>query len=236
MNDFNVEEYLTIANEEKIKQGLENYIPLYPMLRVEKEKLYIGVMLVEENDNVWDLNETIKSKYWLLIDVKTNQVLAFNQTEKKDFVVENIVSKKKENKLKELAKYTIEKELQYKEYLLKDIKEEQLPLQKKLSSILGTEIDMEGEKVNLKDYLVANFEEELKSKISDLVSILIQSKYSSLTFYYDKLFEQIVEEYKNNRSMNKEKLKLCIEIMENYYDGVIGIANFFNLNLSKDYF
>lgn len=236
MNNFNVEEYLTIANEEKIKQGLENYIPLYPMLRLEKEKLYIGVMLVEENDNVWDLNETIKSKYWLLIDVKTNQVLAFNQTEKKDFVVENIVSKKKENKLKELAKYTIEKELQYKEYLLKDIKEEQLPLQKKLSSILGTEIDMEGEKVNLKDYLVANFEEELKSKISDLVSILIQSKYSSLTFYYDKLFEQIVEEYKNNRSMNKEKLKLCIEIMENYYDGVIGIANFFNLNLSKDYF
>ncbi len=236
MNNFNVEEYLTIANEEKIKQGLENYIPLYPMLRLEKEKLYIGVMLVEENDNVWDLNETIKSKYWLLIDVKTNQVLAFNQTEKKDFVVENIVSKKKENKLKELAKYTIEKELQYKEYLLKDIKEEQLPLQKKLSSILGTEIDMEGEKVNLKDYLVANFEVELKSKISDLVSILIQSKYSSLTFYYDKLFEQIVEEYKNNRSMNKEKLKLCIEIMENYYDGVIGIANFFNLNLSKDYF
>lgn len=70
----------------------------------------------------------------------------------------------------------------------------------------------------------------------DLVSILIQSKYSSLTFYYDKLFEQIVEEYKNNRSMNKEKLKLCFEIMENYYDGVIGIANFFNLNLSKDYF
>ena len=36
--------------------------------------------------------------------------------------------------------------------------------------------------------------------------------------------------------VNKEKIKLCIEIMENYYDGVIGIANFFNLNLSKDYF
>lgn len=229
MNNFNVEDYLTIANEVKMKQGLENSIPLYPMLRIEKEKLYIGVMLVEENENVWDLNEIIKPKYWLLIDIETNQVLEFNQIEKKDFVMENIILKKKETKPKELSKYTIEKELQYKEYLLKDIKEEQLPLQKKLSAILGTEIDLEGEKVNLNDYLFANFEEELKSKIEDLVSILIQSKYSSLTFYYDKLFKQIVEEYKHSKNINKEKLELCVEIMENYYDGVIGITNFFNL-------
>lgn len=229
MNNFNVEEYLTIANEEKIKHGLEHYVPLYPMLRKEKEKLYIGILLVEEHDNVWDLNETIKPTYWLLIDIKTNQVLEFNQTEHKDFVSGNVIIKKNGNKPKEISKYTIEKELQYKSYLLKDIKEEQLPLQKKLSSILGTKIDIEGEKVNLNDYLFSNFEEEIKSKIQDLVFILIQSKYGSLTYYYDKLFCQIVNEYKNNESIDKEKLELCIEIMENYYDGVIGISNFFNV-------
>ncbi len=29
--------------------------------------------------------------------------------------------------------------------------------------------------------------------------------------------------------VNKEKIKLCIEIMNYYYDGVIGIDNFFNI-------
>lgn len=37
----------------KRKKGLENYIPLYPMLRVEQEKLYIGVALTKDTDNIW---------------------------------------------------------------------------------------------------------------------------------------------------------------------------------------
>ena len=37
----------------KKKKRLENYIPLYPMLRVEQEKLYIGVALTKDTDNIW---------------------------------------------------------------------------------------------------------------------------------------------------------------------------------------
>ena len=53
MNNLNLDKYLNIVNEEKIKKGLTTYIPLYPMLRVENEKLYVGVMLTEEIDTVW---------------------------------------------------------------------------------------------------------------------------------------------------------------------------------------
>lgn len=55
------------------------------------------------------------------------------------------------------------------------------------------------------------------------------SKYGSLTFYYDNLFCQILNKYNNENVIDKEKIKLCIEIMNNYYDGVIGIDNFFNI-------
>ena len=54
MDNLKLERYLDIVNEEKIKRGLDNYIPLYPMLRVIDDKLYISVMLVNENDSVWD--------------------------------------------------------------------------------------------------------------------------------------------------------------------------------------
>ena len=62
-----------------------------------------------------------------------------------------------------------------------------------------------------------------------MVDILIQSKYGSITFYYDQLFNSILNEYKNNKKINKDRIKLCIEIMNNYYDGVICIDNVFNI-------
>ena len=72
-------------------------------------------------------------------------------------------------------------------------------------------------------------EEDIKQKIDDLVDILVQSKYGSITFYYDNLFKQIINDYKKDGTIIKDKIKLCIEIMNNYYDGVIGIDNFFNI-------
>ncbi len=225
----NLDKYLNIVNAEKIKKGLTTYIPLYPMLRVENKKLYIGLMLTNENDNVWSKESHIKPEYWVLIDINDDKILAFNKTEDKDFVDGNLVSKSTDNKQQEISKYTVEKTLQYKNYLIEDIKNEKLPLQKKLSSILSNEIEIDGEKVNINDYLLANLEEDIKSKINDLVDILIQSKYGSITFYYDNLFNQIINSYKNNKTIDNEKIKLCIEIMNNYYDGVIGIDNFFNI-------
>lgn len=123
----------------------------------------------------------------------------------------------------------IGKNLQYKNYLINDIKNEKLPLQKRLADILGDDMEIDGEKVNINDYLLSNLEEDIKQKIDDLVDILVQSKYGSITFYYDNLFKQIINDYKKDGTIIKDKIKLCIEIMNNYYDGVIGIDNFFNI-------
>ena len=229
MNNLNLDKYLNITNDEKIKKGLATYIPLYPMLRVENEKLYVGVMLTEEKDNVWSKEEHIKPKYWVLIDIDEDKIVEFNKTEDKDFVIGNLVPKNIDNKQQEISKYTVKKTLQYKNYLINDIKNEELPLQKKLSNILGSEMEIDGEKVNINDYLLSNLEEDIKSKINDLVDILIQSKYGSITFYYNQLFTNIVNRFKKDNVIDNEKIKLCIEIMNNYYDGVIGIDNLFNI-------
>lgn len=229
MNNLNLDKYLNIVNDEKIKKGLTTYIPLYPMLRVENEKLYVGVMLTEEKDNVWSKEEHIKPEYWVLIDIDEDKIVEFNKTEDKDFVIGDLVPKNTDNKQQEISKYTVKKTLQYKNYLINDIKNEELPLQKKLSNILGSEMEIDGEKVNINDYLLSNLEEDIKSKINDLVDILIQSKYGSFTFYYDKLFTNIVNRFKKDNIIDNEKIKLCIEIMNNYYDGVIGIDNLFNI-------
>ena len=230
MNNLNLDKYLNIVNDEKIKKGLTNYIPLYPMLRVENEKLYVGVMLTEKSDNVWSKEEHIKPEYWVLIDIYEDKIIEFNKTEDKDFVIGNLIPKSTDNKQQEISKYTVKKTLQYKNYLINDIKNEELPLQKKLSNILGREMEIDGEIVNINDYLLSNLEEDIKSKINDLVDILIQSKYGSITFYYDQLFTNIVNSYKKNKIIDNKKIKLCIEIMNNYYDGVMGIDNLFNIN------
>ena len=165
----------------------------------------------------------------VLIDIDTNNILEFNKTSDKDFVIGSLIPKNIDNKQQELSKYTVEKTLQYKNYLINDIKNEELPLQKKLSSILGKEIEIDNEKVNINDYLLSNLEEDITTKVNELIDILIQSKYGSITFYYDNLYSQMINEYKNTGTINSDKIKLCMEIMNNYYDGVIGIDNFFNL-------
>ena len=112
---------------------------------------------------------------------------------------------------------------------MNDIKKDELPIQKKLSKVLNNELEVDEEKVNIQDYIMANIETELKEKVKELVDLLVQSKYSSITFYYETLYNQIIREYKENNVINKEKMALCIEIMNNYYYGVIGIKNFFNI-------
>ena len=229
MTNLNLDKYLNIANEEKAKYGLKEYAPLYPMLRVDNNKLYIGIMFTKPSDNVWDINEQIKPSYWMLINPKDLSIVEVNKTEEKDFVIGAFISKDTTNKQKEISKYTVEKTLQYEKYLMDDIKNDELPIQKKLSSILNNEIEIDGNKVNINDYLISNLEEDIKEKVKELVNVLVYSKYGSLTFYYDNLFSQILNKYNNENVIDKEKIKLCIEIMNNYYDGVIGIDNFFNI-------
>ena len=84
--------------------------------------------------------------------------------------------------------------------------------------------------LNLDKYLnIANLEKDIKEKIDALVSVLIHSKYGSITFYYDSLYKQIIEEYKTTNIINEKKIIHCIEIMNNYYDGLIAAENIFNL-------
>ncbi len=230
MNNLKLDDYLEIVNNAKVNKGLEKYTPLYPMLRKENNKLYIGILLTKNTANVWDKDINIKPEYWVLIDPISNKIIEFNETSKKDFVKGNLIPKDLENKQKEISKYAVEKTMQYKEYLMNDIKNNQLPIQKKLASILNNEILINDEKVNINDYLIANIEQEIVDKVKELVDLLVSSKYNSLTFYYDTLFNNIITKYKNNNEIDQEKMALCIEIMNNYYDGVIAIDNFFNVN------
>ena len=229
MNNYNLDRYLDIVNEEKNKKGLTTYVPLYPMLRVENNKIYVAVMLTKEKDNVWTIGGNVKAKYWVLIDSETNKIIEFNNTSEKDFVLGDLIKKDSDNKQKEITKYCVKKTIEYKEYLLNDIKNDQLPLQKKLADSLNNVFEIDGDMVNINDYLISNLEADIQKQIEELVNILMQFKYSSLTFYYDQLFSSILSEFKDKGIINKDKIKLCIEIMNNYYDGVIAIDNMFNI-------
>ncbi len=229
MNNLNLDKYLNIVNKEKERRQLTNYIPLYPMLRIENNQLYIGVLLTLDSDDVWSNDEQVKPEYWVLIDPFTDEIISFNKTASKDFVTKDLIPKNITMSNKEISKYIVNKTLQYKNYLYEDIKATELPLQKKLSSILGENMIIDGEQVNINDYLLANLEEDIKEQIDSLVVMLIQSKLGSYTFYYDMLFKQIITTYITNKEISHAKIELCIEIMNNYYVGVIGIDNFFNL-------
>lgn len=230
MDKLNLDHILEIVNKVKKDKGLDKYIPLYPMLRVEDDKLYIGVMLSNQSDDIWNANENFKAEYWALLDINNLNVLKINKTEDKDYItgMSNDTKQVKTN-LKELTEYEVKKTLEYQEYLLNDIKNDELPIQKKLSIILNNEFEIDGEKVNIQDYIMANIEDELKQKVKELVDLLVQSKYSSITFYYNELFNQIITEYNQSKIINKDKMIACIEIMNNYYYGVKGISDFFNI-------
>lgn len=230
MNNLKLDKYLNIANDEKLKRKLDRYIPLYPLLRLENDKLYVGVLLTSDEDNVWDKNESIKPEYWVLIDPVTDEVVSFNKTEEKDFVIGELIKKDVSQKEKEISKYTVEKTLEYQNYLINDIRNEKLPIQNKLSSIMGNDITLDNEKVNINDYLLSHLEEDIKEKVKDLVDILVSSKYGAITFYYNELFTDIINEYCNDNKIDIDKIKLCIDLINYYYDGVIGIDNFFNID------
>ena len=230
MDNLNLDKIIEIVNEEKNKRGLEDYIPLYPMLRLEDNKLYIGIMLSHQDDKIWDIDSSLKTGYWALLDINSLDVIEINNIEEKNYILDDIIDNKRNSfVLKELAEYEVRKKIEYQEYLMNDIKMDELPIQKKLARVLNNELEVDGEKVNIQDYIMANIETELKEKVKELVDLLVQSKYSSITFYYETLYNQIVREYKENNILNKDKMLLCIEIMNNYYYGIVGIDNFFNI-------
>lgn len=228
MDNLVFNKYIDLANEEKKKYGLDLYVPLYPMFRIVNNKLYVGVLLVNDYVSVWDRESNYKPEYWVLIDIDTNQIVSFNKTDEKDFVIGDVIPKTFDSKQKEISKYAIEKSLQYKEYLKEDFIKFQTPLQKRLTDTLGNSVKIDGVNVDLNEYMFSKIEKEVNDKIDELVKSLVWDKYASIISYYDILYSQVIQDYKNN-NIDKEKLKLCAEIMNNYYDGVICIDNFFNI-------
>ena len=229
-NTKKCDEILSIVNDEIKKRNLEGIVPLFPMLRVQDGKLYYGVLIVGQDDNVWNSTPMTKASYWTLLDINSLEIVDFNKVEEKDYTSEEMnITDEKLNKQKELSKYEINKNIQYMEYLMNDIKNDNIPIQKELIDILDNKINIDGEAVNANDYLMANIEEDIKEKVKELVNLILQQKYSSISFYYECLIEKIVDIYKTTQSIDKEKINIAIKIMNNYYDGVIGIRQFFNI-------
>lgn len=225
----NLDTYLSLVNEAKKEKGLNDYTPLYPMLRVEEGKLYIAVLLVKENDNIWDRKEARKAHYWVLIDIDHKKIVEFNKTEEKDYVGEQIINLELNDHKKEMSMYFVDKALKYKEYLMNDIKNDYLPIQNKVMDVLK-EIEIDGEKVHFKDYLYANIESKISDKINELVDVVMKEKYHSMIVLYESLMNQIITDYKSKKEFDKQEILLCLEIMSNYYEGIIGIDHLFNLS------
>lgn len=225
----NLDTYLSLVNEAKKEKGLNDYTPLYPMLRVEEGKLYIAVLLVKETDNIWDRKEACKAHYWILIDIDQKKIVEFNKTEEKDYVGEQVINLELNDHKKEMSMYFVDKALKYKEYLMNDIKNDYLPIQNKVMDVLK-EIEIDGEKVHFKDYLYANIESKINDKINELVDVVMKEKYHSMIVLYESLMNQIITDYKNKKEFDKQEILLCVEIMSNYYEGVMGIDHLFNLS------
>lgn len=229
MNNLYLDKYLNLANNLKKEKGMDNGIPLYPMFRKENNKLYVGILLSEESDKVWGKNDNTIIKHWILIDIISDKILEFNNVEDKHYINGEIIPKTNEENQKEISKYKVKKILEYKDYLIEDIKKEKIPFQNKLLNILGDKINIDGEDVNIEEYLISTLEEEINNKINELVDLLVISKFGSFTAYYDILFKNIIDEYRLNNNIDDNKLNLCIEIMDEYYKGIVGISNFFNI-------
>lgn len=225
----NLDTYLSLVNEAKKEKGLNDYTPLYPMLRVEEGKLYIAVLLVKETDNIWDRKEACKAHYWGLIDIDQKKIVEFNKTGEKDYVGEQVINLELNDHKKEMSMYFVDKALKYKEYLMNDIKNDYLPIQNKVMDVLK-EIEIDGEKVNFKDYLYANIESKISDKINELVDVVMKEKYHSMIVLYENLMNQIITDYKSKKEFDKQEILLCLEIMSNYYEGIIGIDHLFNLS------
>lgn len=225
----NLDTYLSLVNEAKKEKGLNDYTPLYPMLRVEEGKLYIAVLLVKETDNIWDRKEACKAHYWVLIDIDQKKIVEFNKTGEKDYVGEQVINLELNDHKKEMSMYFVDKALKYKEYLMNDIKNDYLPIQNKVMDVLK-EIEIDGEKVHFKDYLYANIESKISDKINELVDVVMKEKYHSMIVLYESLMNQIITDYKSKKEFDKQEILLCLEIMSNYYEGIIGIDHLFNLS------
>ena len=215
---------LNIVNEEKKVKGLENYAPLLPCIIRRNDELKILVLLTKDEDNVWDIKENIKADYWVILNVKTLKIEEFNKTNDKDYLNGKTIKADRDN-AKEITKYMIDKKIEYKKYLMNDILKESITNHEQYSKLLDNKIKIDDSYVDINTYIMSNLEDEASKfieKMSDEMSdIITRAKYSVIPYYYDELFNRTIDEYLNDNKISEEKIDAIIEILKNYYVGVL---------------
>lgn len=217
------------------QNNLEDGITLFPMLRKENDKLLLGSLIEINNEELFNKDKVIRPKYWIIIDVNDYSLIELNNIEEKDYMDSSIIPFNKEfndtfkEEMKELEKYSINKNIQYREYLMNDIKNEIINTQSNILDSINNTLIVDNEKVSATDYLIANIEEEINNQVKELVNLITTNKYSSIIYYYQSLIEEILNEYKNANNINIDKMKLASQILESYYGEYCGIKYFFNV-------
>jgi len=217
------------------QNNLEDGITLFPMLRKENDKLLLGTLIEVNDEELFNKNKVVRPKYWVIIDINDYSLIELNKTEDKDYMDSNLIPINKEftdtfkEERKELEKYSINKNIQYREYLMNDIKNEIINTQSNILDSINNTLIVDNEKISATDYLIANVEEEINNQVKELVNLIITNKYSSIIYYYQSLIEEILNEYKNTNNINIDKMKLASQILESYYGEYCGIKYMFKV-------
>jgi len=217
------------------QNNLEDGITLFPMLRKENDKLLLGSLIEINDEELFNKNKVVRPKYWIIIDINDYSLIELNKTEDKDYMDSDLIPFNKEfddtfkEEMKKLDKYSINKNIQYREYLMNDIKNEIINTQSNILDSINNTLIVDNEKISATDYLIANVEEEINNQVKELVNLIITNKYSSIIYYYQSLIEEILNEYKNTNNINIDKMKLASQILESYYGEYCGIKYFFNV-------
>jgi len=214
---------------------IKNGYTLFPMLRRDGNKLLLGSLVEGENNEVWSRNKVVRPQYWVILDMKDFSLIELNKTSEKDYMDSNIIPLDREFddeftlESKNVAKFATAKKIQYKDYLMNDVKNEIINTQNKILDAIDNKIILDNEIIDARDYLIANVEAEISSKVQELVELIVNEKYSAIIYYYQCLIEEIIKEYLDKNTINIEKMKLAATILDTYYGSQYGIKYFFNV-------
>ena len=112
---------------------------------------------------------------------------------------------------------------------MNDIKDEIIHSSNNILKRINNKIIVDNEEIDAKDYLIANITEEIEKQVENIISLVVNNKYSAIIYYYQTLIEEILTEYKKTNNINIEKMKLASNILDEYYGEVYGIKYFFNV-------
>lgn len=237
-----IKENLEFSNiiTDRIYKIMEEYnindgVMLFPMLRKENDKLLLGSLIEINDENLINKDKVVRPRYWITLNVNDYSLIELNKTSEKDYMDTNLIPLDKEfddafkNEMRELDKYSVDKTIQYRDYLMNDIRNELVNMQSNILDSINNTLIIDNNEVNAADYLIANVEEEIEKQIKELVDLVVTNKYSAIIYYYQSLIEDILREYKKTDNINIKKMKLASNILDSYYGESYGVKYFFNV-------